>query len=425
MKKKPARKTPKRAATPSAKKGEGYGELVSAISQINTQMVTRVATAANQALVMRNWIVGAYIVEYEQKGADRAEYGARLLETLAGDLKAQGVKSLSVSILERCRQLFQIYPQVGQGIPSTVSTELAAPFRIPCTPSTDFALDTGSQAIRQTVSAELPTALPAEDVLRLSWSQLQELIRLDDPWKRAFYENECLHGHWSVRQLQRQIGSQLYERTGLSTNKKAVIERARTQKPQGSIVEVLRDPYILEFTGLAERPEYTEDDLESALLDHVQRFLLELGRGFCFEARQFRMTEGRKHHRVDLVFYHRLLRCHVLLDLKIRPFEPANAGQMSFYVNWFKANMMAEGDNPPIGILLCSDKDGAEVEFAPRGWIRSCSCRDTSRLCPAQISSKPCWSETVPKSGLLPREKTDSSWIHPRSANEPGATPVF
>jgi predicted nuclease of restriction endonuclease-like (RecB) superfamily len=209
--------------------------------------------------------------------------------------------------------------------------------------------------------------LPGEEILRLSWTQLQELLRLDDPWKRAFYENECLRGHWSVRQLQRQIESLLYERTGLSTNKRAVVERARKQEPQQSIADVLRDPYILEFTGLADRPEYTEDELETALLDHVQRFLLELGRGFCFEARQFRITEGRKHHRVDLVFYHRVLRCHVLIDLKIRAFQPADAGQMNFYVNWFKAHMMSAGDQPPVGILLCSDKDGAEVEFATAG----------------------------------------------------------
>jgi len=204
-------------------------------------------------------------------------------------------------------------------------------------------------------------------VLKLSWSQLQELIRLDDHWKRAFYENECLQAHWSVRQLQRQIGSLLYERTGLSKNKKAVIERARRQEPAETIADVLRDPYILEFTGLADLPAYSEDDLESALLDHLQRFLLELGTGFCFEARQFRMTEGRRHHRVDLVLYRRRLRCHVLIDLKIRAFQPADAGQMNFYVNWFKANMQAEGDLPPVGILLCSDRDGTEVEFATAG----------------------------------------------------------
>ena len=345
MKRKPA---PKSKAAPPAKRRAGYRQLVAAISQTNTQMVTRVATVANQALVLRNWMVGAYIVGFEQQGADRAKYGARLLETLAEDLKAQGVKGMDFRTLRDCRTLVQTYPQIR----GTLSLELS---------------EGPVDQIRGTVSPELPTPFSAEEILRFSWSQLQELIRIDDPWQRAFYENECLQGHWSVRQLQRQIGSLLYERTGLSTNRKAVIERARKQERQESIADLLRDPYILEFTGLADRPEYSEDEMESALLDHVQRFLLELGRGFCFEARQFRMTEGRRHHRVDLVFYHRILRCHVLIDLKVRAFKPADAGQMNFYVNWFKANMLAKGDNPPVGILLCSDKDGAEVEFATAG----------------------------------------------------------
>ena len=379
-----------------------YSQLVSAIASLNTQMVTRVATVANQALVLRNWIVGAYIVEFEQNGADRAKYGARLLETLAEDLASKSVNGLGVGVLGRCRQLFLAYPKIGDRIPSTLWTELAAPFRISSTvctkscqpirqtvPDESGALAdsaTTGYGIRGTVSPEsgartnctgygvekrrdhsLPVPFAAEQLLRLSWSHFLELIRIDDPWKRAFYENECLRGHWSVRQLQRQIESLLYERTGLSTNKKAVVARARKQEAKETVADVLRDPYILEFAGLAERPEYSEDQLETALLDHLQRFLLELGRGFCFEARQFRMTEGRKHHRLDLVFYHRLLRCHVLIDLKIRAFVPADAGQMNFYVNWFKANMMAKGDNPPVGILLCSDKDSAEVEFATAG----------------------------------------------------------
>jgi predicted nuclease of restriction endonuclease-like (RecB) superfamily len=244
----------------------------------------------------------------------------------------------------------------------TVSTEFVALAQIPYTASTESALPIGTKS-----SADLPEPCSAGEILQLSWSQFQELIRIVDPWKRAFYENECLRGRWSVRHLQRQIESLLYERTGLSKDQKAVVQRARKQASSETIADVLRDPYILEFTGLADLPRYSESALEAALLDHVQRFLLELGRGFCFEARQFRMTEGRKHHRVDLVFYHRLLRCHVLIDLKIRAFTPGDAGQMNFYVNWFKANMMSEGDNPPVGILLCSDKDGAEVEFATAG----------------------------------------------------------
>jgi predicted nuclease of restriction endonuclease-like (RecB) superfamily len=194
-----------------------------------------------------------------------------------------------------------------------------------------------------------------------------ELVRIDDPWKRAFYENELLQGRWSKRQLQRQIGSLLYERTGLSTDKKAVIEKARRQERQQDVTDLIRDPYVLEFTGLAERPEYLESDLESALLNHLQSFLLELGAGFCFEARQKRITVGRQHDYIDLVFYHRRLRCHVLIDLKIRAFKHADAGQMNFYLNWWKAHAMEEGDNPPVGILLCSDRDQTAVEFATTG----------------------------------------------------------
>ncbi len=350
MKKRAPVKAAKTASRPPAKRGQGYGQLVTAISAVNTEMVGRVATVVNQALVLRNWIVGAYIVEFEQNGSDRAKYGERLLETLAGDLKGKNIQGLGAIVLGRCRQFFLAYPQIAEAIPSTVWTELPSRLQIPAT-----------------VSTELPTPLTATEILQLSWSHLLELVRIEDPWKRAFYENECLRGHWSVRQLQRQVGSLLYERTGLSTNRKAVVERARKQEAPETVADLLRDPYILEFAGLAERPEYSEDELEGALIDHVQRFLLELGRGFCFEARQFRMTEGRKHHRVDLVFYHRLLRCHVLIDLKTRPFEPADAGQMNFYVNWFRANMMAKGDNPPVGIMLCSDKDGVEVEFATAG----------------------------------------------------------
>ncbi len=277
--------------------------------------------------------------------------------------------------------MFQRYPQIRGTVSPEFTDHLGlAPLATPskAAAATDrLALAKGSRAfpIRGTVSPEstgarkngAPTPLAADSVLRFSWSQLQELVRIDDPWKRAFFENECLDGNWSVRQLQRQIESMLYERTGLSTDKRAVIERARGQAPHQTIADLLRDPYVLEFTGLADLPSYSEDQFESVLLDHLQRFLLELGRGFCFEARQFRMTEERKNHRVDLVFYNRLLRCHVLVELKVRGFRPADAGQMNFYVNWFKANMMAEGDAPPVGILLCRDKDGAEVEFATAG----------------------------------------------------------
>jgi predicted nuclease of restriction endonuclease-like (RecB) superfamily len=263
------------------------------------------------------------------------------------------------------RRRYVVYPQLGRTltdrslIPATLSRIL--PNR----------LGAGVPRISATVSrkskAQQPTPISPELLLRLTWSHFIELIRIEDPWKRAFYENECLHGHWSVRQLQRQIGSLLFERTGLSKNKAAVLRRAQSQESSADVADLLRDPYVLEFTGLGERAEYTESDLEKALLDHLQQFLLELGTGFCFEARQKRITVGTKHDYIDLVFYQRRLRCHVLIDLKTRPFTHGDAGQMNFYLNWWKKNGMERGDNPPVGIILCSDREKTEVEFATAG----------------------------------------------------------
>ena len=167
--------------------------------------------------------------------------------------------------------------------------------------------------------------------------------------------------------MQRQIGSLLFERTGLSKNKTAVVKRAQRQESPQTIEDLIRDPYVLEFTGLAELPEYTESDLETALLNHLQKFLLELGAGFLFEARQRRITVGNEHDYIDLVFYHRHLRCHILLDLKIRAFRHGDAGQMNFYLNWWRQNVTAPGEQPPVGIILCSDKDHTKVQFATAG----------------------------------------------------------
>jgi predicted nuclease of restriction endonuclease-like (RecB) superfamily len=377
-----------------------YSELITAIDSASQQLLGRVAAAVNQALVIRNWLVGAYLVEFEQEGEDRARYGEGLLETLANDLRKRGVKGLGVSMLERTRRFYLAYPQLGAGIPSPLVTELgqvlpplaaakSAPAvrilrrpaspdnRPPGTPTlsapigpqqSSNSVTTGYGISHPPVGQSAPvTPLPPEAVLRFSWTHILELIRLDDPLKRAFYENECLKGNWSKRQLQRQIGSLLYERTGLSTDKQTLLARARRQEPEQVIEDLIRDPYVLEFTGLADRAEYHESDLEKALLDDLQTFLLELGTGFCFEARQYRITTGNDHDYVDLLFYHRLLRCHVLLDLKVRAFRHADAGQMNYYVNYFKDRIMGPDDNPPVGIILCSDKDQTKVQFATAG----------------------------------------------------------
>ncbi len=367
-----------------------YVELVKTIDTASRQLLGRAAAAVNQSLVIRNWLIGAYVVEFEQRGEDRAKYGSNLLNRLANDLQKRAVKGLSVQMLERTRHLYYAYPQLSTSISSSVmrkldfapalqrieksssvmrELEIASGSLIPSSLMTESFTDEpkpiSAPLLRK--SAGSITPLSANAVLHFSWTQLIELIRLDDPLKRAFYENECLKGNWSVRQLQRQIGSLLFERTGLSKNKAAVIKRARAQEPQETIADLIRDPYVLEFTGLGELPHYTENDLETALLDHLQKFLLELGTGICFEARQFRVTLGNEHDYVDLVFYHRRLRCHVLLDLKIRPFKHGDAGQMNYYLNFFKSRMMADGDQPPVGILLCSDKDHTKVEFATAG----------------------------------------------------------
>jgi predicted nuclease of restriction endonuclease-like (RecB) superfamily len=339
-----------------------YELLISSIAEIHARTQAGAAGAVNRYLTLRNWFIGAYVVQFEQNGADRASYGQQLLLHLARDLKKRRIPGCSPEMLGRMRVFYRTYPQLRESDSSPFARE-------PGTPAAAAEqIEISSPAVTK-FEAALPTPLGRQALLRLSWSHLIELIRLDDPWKRAFYENECLRGSWSKRELQRQISSLLYERTGLSLDKQAVIERARRQASAGrvQISELIRDPYVLEFVGLAEQPSYTESDLETALLDHIQGFLLELGSGFCFEARQKRITVGAEHDYIDLVFYHRLLRCHLLIELKVRHFQHGDAGQMNFYLNYWKREITSPEDNPPVGLLLCSDKDQTKVEYAIGG----------------------------------------------------------
>lgn len=197
------------------------------------------------------------------------------------------------------------------------------------------------------------------------------LIAIDDLLKRTFYEAECIRGNWSVRELKRQIGSLYYERSGLSENKEKLAEIVQSCAEQAPPTLAIRDPYIFEFLGLKSKEVMSESDLEDALLDKLQDFLLELGHGFCFEARQKRILIGDTYGFVDLVFYHRILKCHVLIDLKIENFTHENIGQLNTYVSWYRKNMMTDRDNRPIGILLCTQKDHALVEYALAGMDNS------------------------------------------------------
>jgi predicted nuclease of restriction endonuclease-like (RecB) superfamily len=190
-----------------------------------------------------------------------------------------------------------------------------------------------------------------------------ELLRAKEPLERLFYEVEAIKNNWSVKELERAFDSGLYVRTGLSTNKEAVIAKFKNMNP-AQPADVIRDPYFLEFIGLEEKIEYSETELEELILNHLQQFLVELGTGFCFEARQKRITFDNTHYRIDLVFYHRILKSHILIDLKIGKFTHADAGQMTVYLNYYKDNEMTEGDNPPVGIILCGDKNETLVKYA-------------------------------------------------------------
>lgn len=202
---------------------------------------------------------------------------------------------------------------------------------------------------------------------RLAYSHIELLVDLDDETKRVFYEIECLRGNWSVRELKRQITSLYYERSGLSKDKKKLAKLAQARAEATEPTLAIRDPYIFEFLGLKPQEVMSESHLEDQLLDKLQKFLLEMGHGFCFEARQKRILLGETHNFVDLVFYHRILKCHVLVELKLGEFNHGDIGQLNTYVTWYRKNMMTKDDNPPVGILLCTKKDHTLVEYALAG----------------------------------------------------------
>jgi predicted nuclease of restriction endonuclease-like (RecB) superfamily len=335
-----------------------FEKLVGSIREVHEQMASHAGRAVNISLTLRNWVMGYYIREYEQKGTDRAQYGEGLLERLAVKLKQEGMDRVEARELRRYRQFYQVYPQIWQSLPPELRNLL---------PKDSLALPA---EIRESATPTL--ACDGKTLLtRLSFTHLVEMIALDDPLKRTFYEIECIRGNWSVRELKRQIGSLYYERSGLSRDKEklAALAQAGAEKAEPRLA--IRDPYVFEFLGIKSREVMHESDLEDALLDRIQDFLLELGHGFCFEARQKRILIGETYGFVDLVFYHRILKCHVLVELKIEAFTHENLGQLNTYVSWYRKNMMSEGDNPPVGILLCTQKDHTLVEYALSGMDRN------------------------------------------------------
>ncbi|HEY3323789.1 MAG TPA: PDDEXK nuclease domain-containing protein [Planctomycetota bacterium] len=334
-----------------ARAGIDFEALVRTIAQTHRRMAGEAAKAVNVRLTLRNWLIGFYIREYELGGRDRAVYGDRLLEKLAQRLDAQGVQRADERELRRYRQFYLTYPQIRESLPP----EFAVPPR-----------GAAGGVIRETLSPELQT--PAAQVIEgLSFSHLVELVEIADPAKRAFYESESLRGNWSVRELRRQVASLYYERSSLSKDKQKLADVAESKAGHASSPLTIRDPYVFEFLGLKPAEVMSESRLEELLLGKLQQFLLELGKGFCFEARQKRILIGGEHFFVDLVFYHRILRCHVLIELKLDGFAHEYLGQLNTYVNWFRKNETIAGDNPPIGLLLCTQKNHALVEYALAG----------------------------------------------------------
>jgi len=337
----------------------GFDSLVEGLSRLQARAREAAVRSVDEILTLRNWLIGAWIVAYEQEGADRARYGEGLIDALAAAFKARSVQGLSERNLRNYRQIALTWRRLATR--QTLSGESGAPGQI-----------------WQTLSAESLPALPVggevlpwqDDawMLRLrrdlSFSHLLELSRVSDPLARAFYEVQTLAHRWSVRELKRQRDSMLYERVGLSRDREAVLALAKEGRLLDTATTNVRDPYVLEFLGLPERRVYSEADLESALVDHLQEFLLELGGDFAFLGRQYRITVGGRHHFIDLLFFHRRLRCLVAIDLKIGPFGHEDAGQMNFYLNYLREKVSLADENPPIGVVLCADKDAEEVHYA-------------------------------------------------------------
>lgn len=348
-----------------------FAGLVAAIRQTDAALTEQALKAVNLGLTLRNWCVGCYLAEFEQNGTDRAEYGAQLLDKVSARLTQAGMAGVAARSLRQYRQFYLAYPQIWR-TPSAKSLQAVLPPEIWQTLSAKLPVD-----IRETPSPQsdiagiaLPQSIthsgrvPLE---RLSFSHFAELLQLDDPLQRAFYETEALRGNWSVRELKRQIASQYFERSGLSTDKAALAKLAHTGAEPATSRQIIRDPYVFEFLGLKPREVMSEGHLEDALLDKLQDFLLELGHGFCFEARQKRLMIGGEHFFVDLVFYHRILKCHVLIELKSDAFKHEHLGQLNSYVAYCQKHEMANGDQPPIGILLCTRKNEELVEYALAG----------------------------------------------------------
>jgi len=341
----------------------GFEHLVGLFEQTQSTLQRQAGRAVNTALVIRNWLFGWYIIEYQQRGSDRAQYGSKLLKILSAQLKTKLGKGFSVDSLELMRNFYMTYQKIPfeKGKSETLSRISGL---ISETASRKLMSKSGKTAKPQVLAENiLKIGQTLSDLFPLSWSHYVCLITIRNEEERAFYEIEAINENWSLRELKRQIDSSLYERLALSRDKDEVRKLARQGQSISQPKDAVKDPYILEFLGLTEQSKYSESDLESAIIDKLEHFLLELGKGFLFEARQKRFTFDEDHYFVDLVFYNRLLRCYTLIDLKIGELTHQDLGQMQMYVNYFDRYLKLEDESPTIGIIVCKKKKDSLVEI--------------------------------------------------------------
>ena len=342
-----------------------FDELTKIIRDTHDAAQTTAVKAINRMQTMRNWLYGYYIIEFEQHGKDRAEYGTQLLKRLEERVNRKG---LTETLFKNSRKFYRLYPQMVENIIGVISPTVS-----------DKLLETkdasGLCDTQMTENEHIENSPTVSDgfrttgqmiISRLSFSHIVEIMTVDDPLARFFYEQECIKCTWSVRELRRQISTNLYVRTGISSNPEKMLSLPSLQGHDNNELQI-RQPFTFEFLGLKANEVVGEKDIENALIDHLQDFLLELGKGFCFESRQKRIIIDDEYYYPDLVFYNRILHCGVIIELKDEEFSHQNLGQLNAYVSHYKEHEMQPGDNPPIGILLCTRKGKKMVEYALAG----------------------------------------------------------
>lgn len=330
-----------------------FNDLASIVQTTHDAAQSSAVKAINRMQTMRNWLIGYYIVEFEQHGKDRAEYGTQLLKKLEERVDRKG---LTTTLFKWARKFYRLYPQMMENLPIPICATVMHQLQ---------PIENKEDTIGASMTHQFVT--PGKTIIsHLSFTHLREIMTLDDPLARYFYEQECIKCTWSVRELRRQISTNLYVRAGISTNPEKLLSLPSVQGHDSTELQI-RQPFTFEFLGLKAQEVVDEHDLEDALISHLQEFILELGKGFCLEARQKRIIIDDEYYYPDLVFYNRILHCGVIIELKNEEFSYENFGQLNAYVSHYRENEMQPGDNPPIGILLCTRKGKKMVEYALAG----------------------------------------------------------